>query len=350
MPAPVKNSLPRLWPALVWLCGPFFLAAPALAQTLSEADDLRAISQARLPAQALLNQGAELIYGPALDSLKDQAADGRALAFGGVVGGRQEYEAAGRTKVDGWSFLAGLGQVFTVDESPIARFIYGVFGEGGTGRFETSRAYATPGERKGEGQAGYVGGGFFLKTEFHNNIYMESAFRIGRAKTDLTALALDDPDFRGFDSNGYIGALGGVGYGWAATDLVNLDFYARLRWSHQAGQAGGTNRIAFTLEPLNSTQTLFGAQADFRIGPEVKIFADAAWEHEFYGRQRMIFPWADDFKQEDAPNLKSDSLKGELGLTVTPAGAEGFSARVGLGSAWGGHESLTGSLRLQYEF
>ena len=345
------TAAPRLpWPLLpLWFWALLFWAAPVWAQTPSVQDDLRVLAQTRLPAQALLIQGAELTYGQALSRLSGPVTDGRLLAFGELLGGRQDYAATGRTRTDGAGLLVGLGQVFLVDDSPLARFTYGVFSEGGAGDFEISRAYAAAGAQRGSGRADYFGGGLLFKAEFHNQAYLDGSFRLGRVRSsldslDLWHLPLDRPKF----SSSYLGAVGGLGYLWSLQDRLRLDVYARLRWTHQSGAAWSSGPLNFKFEPLNATQTILGARADWRLTPEVKVYLDAAWEREFNGRQDVVGATAGGDFMDRPPDLIGDSFRTGLGLEA--AAAEGFSARLGLGGAWGGREALTASLRLQYEF
>jgi hypothetical protein len=302
--------------------------------------DMRAMAHSRLAVQMLLNQGLSLIYGPARQALEIQGDDGL-RAFGGMSGGRQEVSNAGRTEIDGFSFLAGLGRRFTIDDSPLAAFTYGFFGEGGTGSFETSQTFNSQNFRS-EGRGRYVGGGFLVETEFHNGSHMDIVFRVGQARTTLEKLnwtlggSLES-------SSTYFSAAGGAGWRTPVCDQVELDFYTRLLWSHQGtGEKQGLVEVA----EINSTRFTLGSRADFQAGAGRILYAGAAWEHEFNGRaelnvgsSRLSGPFAD---------LGGDSVVGEVGLKLL--GEDGFSAGFGLEGAWGRREALGGVLRLGYEF
>ena len=327
---------------------PFFwvLSAQPLAANAEQLDEMRALAHSRLPVLALLNQGAALLYSPARRALEEPGPEGL-RAFGGFMGGRQEFSSAGQTKVDGFSFMAGLGRRFTIEDSPLAAFNYGFFGEGGTGRFEALPSYEA-GEARLEGRGRYVGGGFLLKAEFQNRFYMDGAFRVGQASSSLDTFNLDsNPKDRPDDSSTYFGAAGTVGWLAGLCDLMDLDIYSRLLWSSLGtgekrtfgwGRAEAAN--------LNSTRFILGTRADFWVGEGRLIYAGAAWEHEFNGRAELKIN--DRQFKDGTVTLKGDSLVGELGLEL--GSAEGISARFGLEGALGQREALGGLLRLSYVF
>jgi hypothetical protein len=304
-------------------------------------DEMRALAHSRLPVQLLLNQGTALLYGPVRRDLEAPGPEGL-RAFAGMNGGRQEVSDNGRVKVDGYSFMAGLGQRFTIDDDlPLAAFTYGFFAEGGTGRFDISGTLGADVATKGEGRGRYVGGGFLLRTEFQNNFYIDGAFRTGQATTSLEALEPGGPPAD--SSNVYFGAASGLGWRAPVGDWLELDAYGRLNWSHQGS---GQERNSIKIAEINSTRAVFGSRAGFRVGEGRLIYAGAAWEHGFNGRAELTRhskPLPGPFTR-----LEGDSLVGEMGLEL--AGGGGFSATVGLEAAFGTREALGGILRLGYEF
>ena len=329
------------------LLAPLFWVMAAWAQE----GEMRALAHSRLPAQVLLNQGLSLIYGPARQALEIQGDEGF-RAFGGMSGGRQEVANAGRTEIDGFTFLAGLGQRLEIDDSPLAAFTYGFFGEGGTGRFETRRTFQGA-DFRSEGRARYVGGGFLLKTEFHNRFYMDAAFRVGQARTSLDNGKMNWalPGVSLDSSSVYFSAAGVAGWKAPVCDQVELDVYSRLLWSRQGKgekrdiNIDGKNELVEIAE-INSTRFVLGTRADFQAGEGRLIYAGAAWEHEFNGRAELNIgsrtlpgPFA---------GLEGDSVVGEVGLKLL--GEDGFSASFGLEGAGGRRQALGGVLRLGYEF
>ena len=173
------------------LLASLFWGAAAQAQTEAERDEMRALAHSRLGVQVLLNQGQTLLYGPTRRTLEAPGAEGL-RPFGGLAGSRQEVSGNGRTTMNGYSFLAGLGERLAIQDSLLAAFTYGFFGEGGTGRFETSRTFAT-GPTRGEGRGRYVGGGVLLGTELINGVHMDGAFRMGQAVTTLEEFETSTP-------------------------------------------------------------------------------------------------------------------------------------------------------------
>jgi hypothetical protein len=315
------------------------------AQALPQEQTMAALAHSRLPVQLLLNQGLTLIYGPAREALENAEADGL-TAFGGTMGGRQEVSRTRHTRIDGFSFLAGLGQRIIIGDPPLAAFTYGFFGEGGTGSFETSRIIGAETARS-EGRGHYVGGGLILKTEFHNGAYMDGTFRVGQAGTRLNTLdwegipRIDSPD----SSNIYFSAGGALGWQIALTDQLELDVYGRLLWSHQGA---GEKRDQLELASINSTRTVFGAKADYKAGEGRVIYLGAGWEHEFNGRAGLTNNSHDIQLPGSFVDMGGSSLVGEMGLKL--AGADGFSASFGLDGAFGRREALGGVLRLGYDF
>jgi hypothetical protein len=301
------------------LLASFFWAAAVQAQTTDLADQ----AHSRLGVQVLLNQGMTLLYGPARRALETPGEEDF-RAFGGLAGSHQEVSGHGNTTVNGCSFLAGLGRRLDIEESPLAAFTYGFFGEGGAGRFETTLTENT------EGRNHYVGGGFLLGTEFHNRVYMDGVFRVGRAVTTLEESGAAD---RGL-SNSYFGAGGTLGWRTSIGDQ-NLDVYSRLLWSHQGTTSG--------IEEIDSTRFVFGSRVHSPVGEGWFIYAGAAWEYEFNGRAKPNSDWKDSFA-----SLEGGSLAGEAGLELS--GGNGFSARLGFEGAAGRRDALGGVLRLLYEF
>jgi len=314
----------------------------AAAQALTDRDEMRALAHSRLGTQILLNQGQTLLYGPTRRTLEAPGSEGL-RAFGGLAGSRQEVSGNGRTTVNGYSFLAGLGKRLAIEDSLLAAFTYGFFGEGGTGRFETSRTFGAKPTR-GEGRGRYVGGGVLLGTELINGVHMDGAFRLGQAVTTLEELDTTIPaGGRPESSNSYLGAGGTLGWRTPLGESLGLDFYGRLLWGHQAAGFGTEDLKA---DELNSTQLMLGSRADFQIGRGWLVYAGAAWDYEFNGRAELAL----NSRREGGPyaSLKGGSLVGEAGLEL--AGEGGFSARLGLEGAGGRREALGGVLRLLYEF
>jgi outer membrane autotransporter protein len=235
-----------------------------------------------------------------------------------------------------------LGRRFTVDDSPVNRFTLGLFADGGSGSYDTGLSSAALGEIQFSGDSRYVGGGFLTRAEFHNGAFMEISFRTGQAKTEIDASPAA-PAVLSW-SNPYFGAVGGAGYLLDLNETTNLNLYARMLWSHQKSQVVDA---IFKFDELNSTRTHLGGRLDFEAAEGLKIYAGAAWEHEFNGRQ--------DFKLEEVrainpPDFGGDSLLSEAGLTFSPFPDSGFSAQLGLGASLGARQGLTGGLRLNYEF
>ena len=323
------------------LLASLFWGAAAQALTEAERDEMRALAHSRLGVQLLLNQGQTLLYGPTRRTLEAPGAGGL-RAFGGLAGSRQKVSGNGRTTMDGYSFLAGLGERLAIQDSLLAAFTYGFFGEGGTGRFETSRTFAT-GPTWGEGRSRYVGGGVLLGTELINGVHMDGAFRMGQAVTTLEEFKTIAPGARPESSNSYLGAGGTLGWRTPLGESLGLDFYGRLLWGHQAA---GFGTEEFKADELNSTQLMLGSRADFQIGRGWLVYAGAAWDYEFNGRAELAL----NSRREGGPyaSLKGGSLMGEAGLEL--AGEGGFSARLGVEGAGGRREALGGVLRLLYEF
>ena len=327
---------------LLMFLAPLFWALPALAQTKTDIDRMQALAQSRLPVLALVNQGAALVHSPARRALEEPGPDGL-RAFGGFMGGRQEFSGPGQAKVDGFSFMAGLGQRCAIEDSPLAAFTYGFFAEGGTGHFDTRQDQP---EAMSEGRGRYLGGGVLLKADFQNRAYMDGAFRAGQAVSKLDTLnlgntPLDRPDD---SSSVYFGAVGGLGWLAEVAPEVDLDIYGRLLWSRLGS---GGKQGAIEVANLNSTRLVLGTRADFRVGEGRLIYAGAAWEHEFNGRAELSINGSP-ARDGAADLMGGGSLVGEVGLEL--GSAEGFSASFGLEGAWGQREALGGLLRLSYVF
>jgi len=140
-------------------------------------DGSRSLAEASFTGFALVNQGADLVAGQAMENAT-QGAEGFS-PFAAVVAGTSRYSAGSdsHTDVSGYSMAAGLAYSAEVNDI-IDRITLGAFFEHGAGNYHTGNDFAS-----GHGDTQYTGGGILRQVSFEDtgpgHFYAQAAIRAG---------------------------------------------------------------------------------------------------------------------------------------------------------------------------
>ena len=123
------------------------------------------IAENRAVAAAFVNQGADI----AADSLRllDDGYHYGTQTFGAVYGNRSQYDVNSDIKINGWSEIAGFGNIHEVKGGRLA---WGVFYENGTGNYRTWNTFNNEMFR-GDGSLLYNGGGAAIRLTKDSGMY-----------------------------------------------------------------------------------------------------------------------------------------------------------------------------------
>ena len=138
------------------------------------------IAENRAVAAAFVNQGADI----AADSLRllDDGYHYGTQTFGAVYGNRSTYDVAGDIKINGWSEIAGFGNIHEVKGGRLA---WGVFYENGTGNYRTWNTFNNEMFR-GDGSLLYNGGGAAIRLTKDSGMYYEASLRAGTLSSSMS--------------------------------------------------------------------------------------------------------------------------------------------------------------------
>ena len=152
-----------------------------------------ALTEARIGAAGLLNQGGDLIAGSALRSADTAARETRGwAAFATLYGGAASLTTETDVTTQGMSLVTGLARH---SETAWADALVGAFFELGYGNLVTARE--TAGEIvKGYGYTRYTGGGLLARLDitqgFLRGLYVEASGRAGEITTSWSSDDLRD--------------------------------------------------------------------------------------------------------------------------------------------------------------
>lgn len=310
-----------------------------------------ALTQARIGAAGLLNQGGDLLAGAALRAA-DEAARERTgwAAFATLSGGTASLTTESDITTQGMSLVTGLAHR---SETAWADVLLGAFFEMGSASLNTARTAAGT-SISGIGDAQYTGGGLLARLDITRGLlrglYVEADGRAGEAMTswysDDLLDNLDRPADYDLDTP-YYGGHVGLGYALPLNDDWTLDMYGKYLFLHLDGQDTGINGDRFRFDAVDSGRLRCGARFSGNVAPSATVYLGAAWEREFFGTARaaslssgMPIP---------STNMTGDSALFELGLRIHPETAP-IHADLALEGAAGTRRSIGGRLQLVYEF
>ena len=312
-----------------------------------------ALTEARIGAAGLLNQGGDLVAGAALRDARAAArqTDGTGwAAFATIYGGTASLTTETGVTSRGMSLVTGLARHAG---TAWADMLAGAFFEAGYGNLETTRE--TAGQTiSGYGDARYTGGGLLARIDFTQGLlrglYIEASGRAGEVNTAWHSDDLLDNMDRPADyalTTPYYGGHAGLGCLLPLGDAWTLDVYGKYLFLHQDAQDTGVNGDSIHFDAVDSSRIRLGARLDGGILPSASVYMGAAWEYECLGTARaasrssgMVIP---------STSMTGSSALFELGLAITPETAP-LRLDLAVEGAAGTRRSIGGRVHLVYEF
>ena len=298
------------------------------------------IAENRAVAAAFVNQGADI----AADSLRllDDGYHFGTQTFGAVYGNRSTYDVASDIKINGWSEIAGFGNIHEVKGGRLA---WGVFYENGTGNYRTWNTFNNEMFR-GDGSLLYNGGGAAIRLTKDSGMYYEASLRAGTLSSSMSNAVKDgDGNSYGFDSDStYWGAHVGAGKliqrGSGQWDIYGKYFHTDI--DGDSFEMGGDR---FSFDDVTSDRLRLGARYTADTDKAWSLYCGAAYEYEFSGGSRMK---AGQFEAPEQ-SLQGSTVFGEIG-TVWGRKDSPWSMDVNLRGYAGEREGFSGMVQLAYAF
>ena len=299
-----------------------------------------AVAENRLAGAAFVNQGADI----AADSLRllDDGYHFGTQTFGAVYGNRSQYDVASDIKINGWSEIAGFGNIHEVKGGRLA---WGVFYENGTGNYRTWNTFNNEMFR-GDGSLLYNGGGAAVRLTKDSGVYYEASFRAGTLSSSMTNAVRDGyGNSYGFDSDStYWGAHVGAGKliqrGSGQWDIYGKYFHTDI--DGDSFEMGGDR---FSFDSVTSDRLRLGARYTADTDKAWSLYCGAAYEYEFSGGSHMK---AGQFEAPEQ-SLQGSTVFGEIG-TVWGRKDSPWSMDVNLRGYAGEREGFSGMVQLAYAF
>lgn len=310
-----------------------------------------ALTQARIGAAGLLNQGGDLLAGAAL-----RAADAAArettgwAAFAAVYGGAASLGTESDITTRGLSLVTGLAHR---RETAWMNVLLGAFFEAGTADLTTSRQAAGT-TINGSGAANYTGGGLLARLDIAHGLlrglHLEASGRAGEAHTSWYSDDLLDNMDRPADydlATPYYGGHVGLGYALPLDEAWTLELYGKYLFLHQDGQDAAVNGDKLRFDAVDSGRLRCGARLSGDVLPSASVYLGAAWEEEMFGTASAA-------SRSSGIGIPSASMAGssavvELGMAIHPA-ATPVHLDLAVEGAAGTRRGIGGHVQLVYEF
>ena len=298
------------------------------------------VGENRAAGAAFVNQGADI----AADSLRllDDGYHYGTQTFGAVYGNRSQYDVASDIKINGWSEIAGFGNIHEVKGGRLA---WGVFYENGTGNYRTWNTFNNEMFR-GDGSLLYNGGGAAVRLTKDSGMYYEASLRAGTLSSSMSNAVKDgNGNSYGFDSDStYWGAHLGAGKliqrGSGQWDIYGKYFHTDI--DGDSFEMGGDR---FSFDSVTSDRLRLGARYTADTDKAWSLYCGAAYEYEFSGGSRMK---AGQFEAPEQ-SLQGSTVFGEIG-TVWGRKDSPWSMDVNLRGYAGEREGFSGMVQLAYAF
>ena len=312
-----------------------------------------ALTEARIGAAGLLNQGGDLVAGAALREARSAARQTEGTgwsAFATIYGGTASLTTETDVTTRGLSLVTGLARHA---ETAWLDVLVGAFFEAGYGSLNTTRE-VTGTTIQGSGDTRYTGGGLLARIDLTQGLlrglYVEGSGRAGEVATTWDSEDLLDNLDRPADydlTTPYYGGHAGLGYRLPMGETWTLDLYGKYLFTHQDGQDTGINGDNIHFDAVDSSRLRLGARLDGSILSSASVYMGAAWEYEYLGTARAASRTSDMGIPSTA--MTGSSALFELGLAVTPATTP-LRLDLALEGAAGTRRSIGGRVQLVYEF
>lgn len=306
--------------------------------------------EGRVAALSLLNQGADLLTASGMEKARAAARNTAPTtpwaAFAALSSATSRIDSGSDVRLNSLNLLAGFARDFDFSAGD---FLLAVFGEAGFGSYWSQSDFQGLGDISGKGYTSYLGAGLAGRLELLSGLYAEASFRAGQSYFNFATDDLRDAYGTSADYDlrvPYYGAHAGLGYIWNLSDSVQIDVYGKYFWTHLGSGDAHVAGDPFSFGAADSQRIRTGTRVTYTPAPAVSLFAGAAYEHEFSGKLRGT---TYGFDIPDAPSLRGDTGRGELGVIFHP-GQGALAVELGLQGATGVYDSIGGMLQLSYTF
>lgn len=228
----------------------------------------------------------------------------------------------------------------------VGRAFSGLAVEGGRGNYAT-RVSVDGDSYRGDGHADFLGGTLFGRLELPCLVNLDASFSLGRVGSDFRSAEYDDRD--AFDDHtAYFAGHIGVDRTFAFNPFNEVTLYSRLHYTRQNSDSITT--IADEMLRVDAYDSLLGAAGvryERTFTPLVKMYAGAAWEHEFRGKAKARI---DGERPDGLSNLRGHSGMGELGVTVRGRKCGGFETDISVRGRVGARRGVSANMTVGYGF
>ena len=311
---------------------------------------VKSLLEGRVAALSLINQGADLLATSGMEkaraAARNTAPEAPWAAFAALSAATSRIDSGSDVTLNSLNLLAGFARNFDFSAGD---FLLAVFGEAGFGSYWSQSDFQGLRDIAGKGYTNYLGAGLAGRLELLSGLYAEASFRAGQSYFNFATDDLRDAYGTSADYNlrvPYYGAHGGLGYIWNLSDSVQVDVYGKYFWTHLGSGDAHIAGDPFSFDAADSQRIRTGTRVTYTPTPAVSLFVGAAYEHEFSGKLRGT---TYGFDIPDAPSLRGDTGRGELGVVFRP-GQGAFAVELGLQGATGVYDSIGGMLQLSYKF
>lgn len=301
-------------------------------------DQALVIGESRAAATAFANQGSELIE-ISLDSLARDKSEKETKVFASVFGNASEYATGSHVKVNGWSGIVGVAK--TNDDG----LTKGAFFENGEGNYRTFNNFKGDFMR-GDGEANYNGGGFFVRKDNSNGVYTEASLRAGNLQNELHKAIVGSEGLAGYDIDTfYYGAHLGVGKIIPrGNEGDSIDIYGKFIYTHHDSEDFTIDGDEFHFDSVDSERLRLGFRINEVQNKKLNMYYGAAWEYEFGGDADNTVVSYD----LSTPSLSGSTVIGEIGMHYKAS--EKWSVDINGRAYTGQRAGFTGSVQANYAF
>lgn len=312
-----------------------------------------ALTEARIGAAGMLNQGGDLLAGAAVREARTAARQADVTgwaAFATLYGGTASLTTDTDVTARGMSLVTGLARH---GETAWMDMLVGAFFEMGYGNLSTAREAAGD-TIKGNGDTHYTGGGLLTRIDLTQGLlrglYVEASGRAGQVHTSWNSDDLLDNMDRPADYDlvtPYYGGHAGLGWLLPLSEDWTLDVYGKYLFTHQDGQDTTVNGDSIHFDAVDSSRVRLGARLEGDILPSASVYLGAGWEYESLGTARAASLSSD--MSIPSTSMAGSSALFELGLAITPQTAP-LRLNLALEGAAGTRRSIGGRVHMVYEF
>ena len=309
---------------------------------LHTAKQTKLVAENRAVAAAFVNQGTDLIS-DSLDALSRDGSFG-IKTFAAVHGNASKYDVNSDIKINGWSAIAGVGNVAQFNNGN--EFSWGVFYENGSGNYRTYNSFNDEFFR-GDGSLVYNGGGAAARYQNAHGVYTEASLRAGMLKSEMSNALSDGTDTYGYESDAnYYGAHIGVGQIIPLGKGSSLDVYGKFFHTYTEGDSFTVAGDEFSFDGVASDRLRIGARVNANEADKFSAYYGLAYEYEFNGEAKMRAAGMDAPEQ----SLKGSSYMAEAGVNYKPSPESPWSLDLNVHGYAGEREGASVSLQASYAF